>query len=83
LRLPRDLGGTELAALLRSLRLRGHPSNRKPYAGHVTPEESTEHHVTIPRHEPLRVGTLSAILADVASYLETSRSELVADLFGR
>jgi hypothetical protein len=45
--------------------------------------KGTEHHVTIPRHEPLRVGTLSAILAEVASYLETSRSELVADLFGR
>jgi len=29
--------------------------------------KGTEHHVTIPRHEPLRVGTLSAILAEVAS----------------
>ena len=45
--------------------------------------KNTEHHVTIPRHEPLRVGTLSAILADVAAHLETSRSELVADLFSR
>jgi hypothetical protein len=45
--------------------------------------KSTEHHVTIPRHESLRIGTLSTILADVASYLETSRSELAAELFGR
>ena len=45
--------------------------------------KNTEHHVTIPRHQPLRVGTLSAILADVASYLETSRSQLTEELFGR
>ena len=29
-----------------------------------------EHHVTVPMHRALRVGTLSDILADVASYLE-------------
>jgi hypothetical protein len=45
--------------------------------------KGTEHHVTIPRHQPLRLGTLSAILADVASYLETSRSQLAEELFGR
>ena len=42
--------------------------------------KGTEHHVTIPRHQPLRLGTLSAILADVASYLETSRSQLAESL---
>jgi predicted RNA binding protein YcfA (HicA-like mRNA interferase family) len=82
LRLPRDLGGTELAALLRRY---GYEVTRQTgsHTRLTSRLKSTEHHVTIPRHEPLRVGTLSAILADVASYLETSRSELVADLFGR
>ena len=42
-----------------------------------------EHHITVPRHKNLRVGTLSAILADVASYLEISRENLVQTLFGR
>ncbi len=41
-----------------------------------------EHHITIPRHEHLRVGTLSGILNDVASYLEITREALVQDLFG-
>ena len=31
----------------------------------------------------LRVGTLSAILADVAAYLEMTRERLAEDLFGR
>ena len=81
MRLPRDLGGTELAALLRRY---GYEVTRQT-GSHMrltSRLRSTAHHVTIPRHEPLRVGTLSAILGDVASYLETSRSELAAELFG-
>jgi hypothetical protein len=39
--------------------------------------------VTIPRHAALRVGTLSAILADVASHLGVERSELASELFDR
>ena len=45
--------------------------------------KGAEHHVTIPRHQPLRVGTLSSILTDAASYLEISRSALADALFGR
>jgi hypothetical protein len=42
-----------------------------------------EHHITIPRHHQLRVGTLSAILGDVATYLDISRQELIEGLFER
>jgi hypothetical protein len=45
--------------------------------------KGSEHHVTIPHHKQLRVGTLNAILADVASYLEMERGKLVEELFGR
>jgi hypothetical protein len=34
--------------------------------------ERGEHHVTIPRHDPLKVGTLAGILGDVAAWLEIS-----------
>ena len=40
-----------------------------------------DHHVTVPRHNPLRVGTLSGILGDVAEYLKIDRDELVRQLF--
>jgi predicted RNA binding protein YcfA (HicA-like mRNA interferase family) len=43
----------------------------------------TEHHLTIPAHSNLRVGTLAGILADVAEYLKVSRSELERELFER
>jgi len=42
-----------------------------------------EHHITIPRHGALRVGTLNSILSEVASYLELSREVLIEALFGR
>ena len=45
-------------------------------------KKGSEHHVTIPAHDPLRVGTLSQILSDVAGYLDISRDELMKVLFG-
>ncbi len=43
----------------------------------------TEHHVTVPAHRELRIGTLGGILSDVASYLEKDRATLAAELWGR
>jgi hypothetical protein len=34
-------------------------------------------------HKSLRVGTLSGILTDVASYLDASKDELAEELFGK
>ena len=41
-----------------------------------------EHRVTIPAGGPLRVGTLAAILAEVAGHLGISRADLEEELFG-
>jgi hypothetical protein len=38
--------------------------------------------VTVPRHSDLRVGTLSAILTDVADHFGLDRGELIDRLFG-
>ena len=40
-----------------------------------------QHHVTIPAHSPLKIGTLSQIIYDVAGYLELTRDQLVEKLF--
>lgn len=47
-----------------------------------TTYEHGEHHLTIPQHTPLRIGTLSAILADVAAHFELTRAQLSQRLFG-
>jgi predicted RNA binding protein YcfA (HicA-like mRNA interferase family) len=81
-RLPRDLSGERLAT---SLGRMGYVVSRQT-GSHLRLTSSargTEHHITIPRHDVLKVGTLSAILADVGTYLELSRGELLEQLFGR
>jgi len=81
-RLPRDLSGTELASLLRSY---GYEITRQT-GSHLRLTSSLkggEHHITIPLHHQLRVGTLSAILGDVAIYLDISREELIEGLSER
>jgi hypothetical protein len=41
-----------------------------------------EHHVTIPAHKELKVGTLGQILGDVAANLDLTREEIAKQLFG-
>ena len=42
-----------------------------------------EHHVTVPRHGSVRVGTLDDILSDVASYLRIDKDQVAQELFDR
>lgn len=78
MRLPRDLSGRELA---RALSRYGYTVTRET-GGHMrlTTQQGGEHHVTIPDHRQLRVGTLAAILAEVAMHLGVERAELVRQL---
>lgn len=49
----------------------------------LTCEAPRQHHITIPNHDQLRVGTLAAILGDVAAHHALDRDVLVERLFGR
>lgn len=40
-----------------------------------------EHHVTIPNHNALRIGTLSSILGEVANHLSKTKEEVIEELF--
>jgi len=80
MRLPRDLSGNDLAQALRKL---GYSITRQTGSHlRLTTHKDGEHHLTIPLHSPLRVGTLSAILADVATHFKMTREQLVDKLFG-
>jgi predicted RNA binding protein YcfA (HicA-like mRNA interferase family) len=81
MRLPRDVGGEELAALLRRY---GYEVTRQTGSHmRLTTTQEGEHHITVPRHGSLRVGTLSAILSDVAEHLGIPRQTLLETLFGQ
>jgi predicted RNA binding protein YcfA (HicA-like mRNA interferase family) len=80
MKLPRDMGGEELAALLGRY---GYKITRQT-GSHMrltSTSKGFEHHVTIPRHKPLRVGTLSSIVNEIAAYLEIERQKLAEELF--
>jgi hypothetical protein len=47
----------------------------------LTTTSPREHHITIPRHDPLSLGTLRAIVDDVAAHLELTRDQLLGRLF--
>jgi len=82
LKLPRDLSGDQLTKLLRRY---GYEVTRRT-GSHIrvtSKLKGTEHHVTIPAHKELRIGTLAEILGDVARYLDMDRDELAKNLFGR
>lgn len=80
MKLPRDLSGAEL---IRALGKLGYRVTRQS-GSHVrlTTDTPSQHHVTIPNHDPLKVGTLAAILADVAAHSRLSRDQVVERLFG-
>ena len=80
MKLPRDLSGAQLAKALARI---GYSTTRQTGSHlRLTTASPSEHHVTIPLHDPLRVGTLAAILADIAAHQEISRDELLDRLFG-
>lgn len=79
MRLPRDLSGGDLAQILLKL---GYSITRQTGSHlRLTTIEHGEHHITIPQHNPLRIGTLSAILADVATHFKLTREQLYRQLF--
>ena len=80
MRLPRSVSGPELAKALRGF---GYEITRQTGSHmRLTTTINGQHHVTIPNHSPLRVGTLSAILVEVAAHHKVAREQLLVRLFG-
>jgi predicted RNA binding protein YcfA (HicA-like mRNA interferase family) len=79
MRLPRDLSGEDLARALGRL---GYAPTRQT-GSHVrrTTERGGQHHVTVLRHDPLKPGTLRAILNEVGAHHGLEREELLQFLF--
>ena len=81
MRLPRDLSGADVARALAAL---GYAETRQAGSHmRLTTPEHGEHHITIPRHDALRVGTAAAIVGEVGEQFGPSREALVERLFER
>lgn len=79
MKLPRDVDAKDLIKALKAL---DYQTTRQS-GSHIRLECSapSPHAITIPNHSPLKVGTLAAILSDVAEHHRLTRDQLLARLF--
>jgi predicted RNA binding protein YcfA (HicA-like mRNA interferase family) len=79
MKLPRDLSSDDLIKKLSEL---GYEVSRQT-GSHIrlTTSENGRHQITIPAHNPVKIGTLNNILRDVALHFNLSKDELLKRLF--
>ena len=81
MKLPRDISGEQLA---KDLKVFGYQVTRQAGSHfRLTTTQLGEHHLTVPLHNPLKIGTLAGILGDVAAHFNLSKDEVITRMFGR
>lgn len=75
MKLPRDLSSENF---IKSCKKLGYVVTRQ-VGSHIrlTTQQNGTHHITIPNHNPIKVGTLSAILSDMASHFKMSKDQII------
>ena len=78
--MPRDLNGQELVKYLKPY---GYIITRQT-GSHIrlTTQLNGEHHITVPNHKLLKIGTLASILSEIADHLNSTKELLLQELFG-
>lgn len=74
------MSGDELARRL--ARLGYHTTRQTGSHLRLTTDRNGQHHITIPRHASLRIGTLAALVAELESHHHLDRAALIEVLFG-
>ena len=79
MKVPRNLSSNDLIQLLAQF---GYENTRQT-GSHIrlTTQENGQHHITIPAHDPLKIGTLNAILRSVAEHFALTKDELLEKMF--
>ena len=79
MKIPRNISGGQLAKLLE---VYGYKVTRQ-VGSHIrlTTQKNGEHHITIPLHPAIHIGTLNNILKAIADHLEIDKDTLVDELF--
>lgn len=79
MKIPRDISGKQLAGDLKKY---GYEITRISGSHmRLTTSRISEHHITIPVHKPLRVGTISSILKEIAEHFNISKDDLIKELW--
>ena len=79
MKIPRNVDGNTLIKKLKPL---GYQVTRQ-VGSHIrlTTVQNGVHKITIPNHNPIRVGTLSSILSQIATHHKITKQELLHNFF--
>lgn len=79
MKLPRNLSASELIRGLSKYQY----SIERQKGSHIrlTTTLNGQHHITIPNHDPLKIGTLSSILNDIANHFGKTKDQVIQELF--
>jgi predicted RNA binding protein YcfA (HicA-like mRNA interferase family) len=78
MKLPRDVSGADVVKGL--IRVGYAKSRQKGDHVYLTTQRNGEHHVAVPLHDPVKLGTLHGILTSVATHLRVQRDDLVRQM---
>jgi predicted RNA binding protein YcfA (HicA-like mRNA interferase family) len=78
MRISRDIDGPKLIKALK--RYDYEPTRQTGSHIRLTTQQNGQHHITIPNHDPIRIGTLNAIFTEVAQHLGISKQELIENI---
>ena len=48
----------------------------------ITTQQGGEHHLAIPNHNPLKIGTLNGIVSQLSMHFKLPKEQVLKDLFG-
>lgn len=80
MKLPRDISSTDLIKILNKL---GYEVSRQK-GSHIRltlRKVDSSHHITIPNHNPVKIGTLNSILKDLSAIFKLSKDEILSRYF--
>jgi predicted RNA binding protein YcfA (HicA-like mRNA interferase family) len=79
MKIPRNISGGQMAKLLE---VYGYKVTRQ-VGSHIrlTTQKNGDHHITVPLHKAIHIGTLNNILKAISDHLEIDKETLVDELF--
>jgi len=79
MKIPRSISGAELVKLLARLGYEKTGQNGSHIK--VTTTQNGQHHLAIPNHNPIKIGTLNSIIRQTADHFGKTKSEIAEILF--
>ena len=76
---PRDVSGKDLIKLLKRYGYEAVSQNGSHIK--VTTEQNGQHHIAVPNHDPVKIGTLNGILSEVARHFGITKENVARMLF--